>query len=321
MDDPRPASIHSLSRRAAHPAQPVKARSARIHKKMSPDDAFRASLSDCLAQMTANAGVLRNGRSIEGLHQLRVGLRRLETALKSFGEAFEQPWLEELRGRAKVLSSRLGPARDLDVFLEELLGAPAKAFSGEDEVEMFAVLRAEAEESREKAWKQASACIMGSDFAIFLDDVAGLAQSRLPLARDNRLKPMAAKMLERQASRAAKRGRAARSHEEGDLHRLRISLKNLRYSAEFFGPLYKKKKVKRYLGQLKKLQEVLGRLNDIAHARSVINALAPPGQKNSGALRFAAGTVQGWYRARQPRLVKKAMTRWTRLKKAEPFWA
>src|SRR5580704_5370346 len=182
MDDSRPASIHSLSRRAAHPAQPVKARGTRIHRKMSPDDAFRATLSDCLAQMTANAGVLRNGCSVEGLHQLRVGLRRLEVSLKSFGEAFEQPWLEELRGRAKVLASRLGPARDLDVFLEELLSAPAKVFAGDDDKEMFAPLRLHAEEAREAAWKKAQACITGPDFAVFLDDVAGLAQSRLPLA-------------------------------------------------------------------------------------------------------------------------------------------
>ena len=320
MDDPRPASIHSLSRRAAHPAQPVKARAVHIHKKMSPDDAFRTTLSNCLAQMTANAGVLRAGRSVEGLHQLRVGLRRLEVALKSFSEAFEQPWLEELRGRAKVLSSRLGPARDLDVFLEELLAAPSKAFSGEDDAEMFALLRAEAEEARGKAWKQASACVASADFAVFMDDVAGLAQSRLPLAHDTKLAPMARRMLKRQAARAQKRGRAARSHEEGDLHRFRIALKKLRYSAEFFAPLYKKKKVKAYLSQVKKLQETLGRLNDIAHARSVIAQLAPASQKN-GALRFAAGTVQGWYRARQPRLVKKAMKRWNRLRQTEAFWA
>src|SRR5580698_8491070 len=320
MDDPRTASIHSLSRRAAHPAQPVKARSAHIHAKMSPDDAFRTTLSDCLAQMTANAGVLRAGRSVEGLHQLRVGLRRLEVALKSFGEAFEQPWLEELRGRAKVLSARLGPARDLDVFVEQLLSAPVKAFSGDEDAEMFAPLRAHAEEAREVAWKKVQACIAGPDFAVFLDDVAGLAQSRLPLAHENRLRPMARRILERQARRAKKRGRAARSHEEGDLHRLRIALKKLRYTAEFFAPLYKKKKVKRYLAKIKRLQEALGRLNDIAHARSVIARLAPASQ-NNGALRFAAGTVQGWYRARQPRLVKKAMKRWSKLRKIEACWA
>ncbi len=321
MDDPRTASIHSLSRRSAHPAQPVKARSAHIHAKMSPDDAFRITLSDCLAQMTANAGVLRSGHSAEGLHQLRVGLRRLEVALKSFGVAFEQPWLEELRGRAKVLSSRLGPARDLDVFLEELLSGPAKVFTGEDESEMFALLRAEAEAARDTAWKQASACVAGADFAMFIDDVAALAQSRLPLAPGPRLKPLAARMLARQAARAGQRGRAARSHEEGDLHRLRIALKKLRYTAEFFAPLYKKKKVKRYLSQVKRLQGSLGRLNDIAHARAVIAQLAPAAQKNNGALRFAAGTVQGWYRARRPRLVKKAMRRWAKLRHTKGFWA
>ena len=321
MDDPRPASIHSLSRRAGHPAQPVKARSAPIHGKMSPDDAFRVVLSDCLAQMTANAGVLRSGHSTEGLHQLRVGLRRLEVALKSFAEAFDQPWLEELRGRAKVLASRLGPARDLDVFVEELLAAPAKGFSGEDEIEMFALLRSEAEAARDTAWKQASACVAGADFAVFIDDVAALAHSRLPLAPDNRLRPMAKKMLKRQVTRAQKRGRAARSHEEGDLHRLRIALKKLRYTAEFFAPLYRRKKVRRYLGQIKKLQEVLGRLNDIAHAHAVIAQLAPPAREKADALRFAAGTVEGWYRARRPRLVKKAMRRWTKLKDAGHFWA
>jgi CHAD domain-containing protein len=126
-------------------------------------------------------------------------------------------------------------------------------------------------------------------------------------------------MLARQAARARKRGKAARSHEEGDLHRLRIALKKLRYSAEFFAPLYKKKKVRRYLSQIKKIQESLGQLNDIAHARAVIGRLAPSSSKDGG-LRFGAGIVQGWYCARQPLLVKRAMKRWERLKDAEPFW-
>src|SRR6202000_1796222 len=110
-DDPRPASIHSLVRRDIGPAEPVKARPAHIHAEMSPDDAFRITLSDCLAQMTANAATVRAGRSAEGLHQLRVGFRRLEVALGAFSREFDKSWLEELRGRAKVLSNRLGPAR------------------------------------------------------------------------------------------------------------------------------------------------------------------------------------------------------------------
>ena len=129
---------------------------------MRPEDAFRATLSDCLAQMTANAATLRAGRSVEGLHQLRVALRRLEVALNAFGREFEQDWLEDLRSRAKILSSRLGPARDLDVFVEKLLDAPPKWAMRE----ACRQLRARAERARDKAWKQAGDCVAGTDFGL-----------------------------------------------------------------------------------------------------------------------------------------------------------
>src|ERR1700733_11263089 len=112
MDDPR-AAIHSLTRRAKDKTvfgQPVKAVAGYVAKSMRPEEAFRATLADCLAQITANAATLRAGRSVEGLHQLRVAFRRLEVALGAFGREFGQDWLEELRGRAKILARRLVPA-------------------------------------------------------------------------------------------------------------------------------------------------------------------------------------------------------------------
>ena len=71
----------------------------------------------------------------------------------------------------------------------------------------------------------AGECVAGADFAMFLDDVAGLAQSRLPLGRQPSLPRLARDMLRRQARRVRKRGRQARSREERDLHQLRIALK------------------------------------------------------------------------------------------------
>jgi CHAD domain-containing protein len=248
MDDPRPASIHSLARKGLGPAQPVKAGPARITRTMRPEDVFRATLSDCLAQLTANAATIRAGRSVEGLHQLRVALRRLEVLLKSFGQEFEQDWLLDLRSRAKILSSRLGPARDLDVFLTQLLDAPAEG----SEHEAFAHLRARIEDMREKAWKEAHECVAGADFGLFTEDVAGLAHSRLPLARDPKLSRVAKRLLKRQQTRALKRGRKARDGDEAHLHGLRIALKKLRYTAEFLAPLYPKRKVKHYVRQQKK---------------------------------------------------------------------
>ncbi len=318
MDDPRPASIHSLSRHGLGPAQPVKARPARINRAMRPEDAFRAALSDCLAQMTANAATLRAGRSVEGLHQLRVALRRLEVVLKAFGEEFQQGWLDDLRGRAKILSSRLGPARDLDVFVTQLLDAPAE----EGDREAFASLRDRMEEMRARAWKQAVDCVNGADFSLLAEDIAALAHSRLPMAPDTRLDRVASRLLDRQQKRAVKRGRKARNGEEGDLHRLRIALKKLRYTAEFLSPLYPRKKVRRYVKRLRGLQEQLGAINDIAHVRATMTAMLreTDGKRAHPGERYAAGLVAGWYRARRPRIAKQALKRWKQFRKIRPFW-
>jgi len=316
MDDPRVA-IHSLVRRNLGPLKPVKAQAAYVGKSMHPQEAFRATLSDCLAQIAANAATLRAGRSVEGLHQLRVALRRLEVALGAFGREFKQGWLEELRGRAKILSGRMAPARDLDVFVGKLLADRAEI--GGD---AMAALRARAEIARDAAWDAALACIASSDFELFTDDVAGLAQSQLPLTQERRLSRTARHMLDRQMKRVNKRGKTARSREEGDLHRLRIALKKLRYTAEFFAPLYPKKDVKRYLKKLRDLQNHFGDLNDIANVRGVVGALMrDTGKKGAEpAACFAAGAVTGWYGARTPRVIQQAVKRYQKFRRVEPFW-
>lgn len=319
MDDPRPASIHSLSRKGLGPAQPVKAGPARINRAMRPEDVFRATLSDCLAQLTANAATMRAGRSVEGLHQLRVALRRLEVLLEAFGEEFQQDWLNDLRSRAKILSSRLGPARDLDVFLTQLLEAPAE----NSEHEAFLNLRARIEDMRDKAWKDANDCITGADFALFTEDVAGLAHSRLPLARDTKLSRVAKRLLNRQQARARKRGRKAKDDDEATLHRLRIALKKLRYTAEFLAPLYPRRKVKQYVRELRGLQELLGAINDIAHVRATMTSFLreTDNKRTSPGERYAAGLVAGWYRALRPQIAKRARKRWKKFRKVDAFWA
>ncbi len=322
MDDPR-AAVHSLARRNKGTdkmvfGKPAKAASRHIGKAMRPEDAFRATLSDCLSQITANAATLRLGRSVEGLHQLRVAFRRLEVALGAFGREFGQEWLEELRGRAKILAGRLAPARDLDVFVEKLLAEPPKSGISEG----LPQLRARAEAARDTAWAAAIVCISGPDFELFADDVAALASSQLPLTRDRRLPRTAERMLDRQVRRTKKRGKVARSQEEGDMHRLRISLKKLRYTAEFFAPLYSRRAVKGYLRELRELQNHLGELNDVANVRSVVGDLLREKSRKDDdcALRYAAGAMVGWYGAQVPGAITQALKRYAKFKRVRPFW-
>jgi CHAD domain-containing protein len=285
---------------------------------MHPEEAFRATLSDCLAQITANAATLRVGRSVEGLHQLRVAFRRLEVALGAFGREFGQDWLEELRGRAKILLGRLSPARDLDVFVGKLLADPPKSGVRDG----LPQLRARAEDARDAAWDGVATCISGSDFERFADDVAALASSQLPLTRSRRLPRTARRMLDRQVARVKKRGKVAASQEEGDLHRLRIALKKLRYTAEFFAPLYPKKDVARYLQKLRFLQNHLGDLNDAANVRSVVSGLLREKNRkdDDGTSRYAAGALVGWYGAQVPGAIKHALKCYKKFKRVTPFW-
>jgi CHAD domain-containing protein len=132
----------------------------------------------------------------------------------------------------------------------------------------------------------------------------------------------AERMLDRQCRRVKKRGKQASSGREGDLHRLRIGLKKLRYTCEFFAPLYSKKKVSRYLKKLRGLQNHLGDLNDVANVRSVVHGLLKEKTRRDdvGALSYAAGAMVGWYGAQVPSIGKQALKRYRRFKKVKPFW-
>ena len=284
----------------------------KLSRKLHADEAFRAILADCLGAASAQAGVLRAGRSVEALHHLRVALRRLEVMLGAFGKAFAQDWFADLRSRTKAISAKLSPARDLDVFLHDLW--PAATGGGGD----FAVLRRDAETLRDGAWAGVEACLASEDFSHLLDDVAALSRSRLPMGGEEKLKTVARGMLKTAAKRVQKRGRKARGLEERELHRLRISLKKLRYVAQVFSPLYKKSKARSYLAALKRLQEELGHLNDIAHARATIAELLRVGL--TAEIGYSAGLFAGHYAAGRERCAKKAMKRYRGFKDMKRFW-
>lgn len=320
MDDPR-VDVHSLSRRSLEPLKPVKAVPTRLARSMRPQEALRALLLDCLAQITANAAALRprdshSAHSVEALHQLRVAFRRLDTALDAFGREFGQDRLKDLRGRGKVLTARLSPARDLDVFIEKRLTNPR--WGAHDGLPQ---LKARAERARDAAWTGVSTCI--GDFERFADDVAALAAAPVPLRRDRSLSRAARSMLERQHKRVRKRGKVAASRKadpgnQGDLHRLRIGLKKLRYTCEFFASLYPRKKVGRYLKTLRALQNQLGDLNDAANVRATVGVLMQEKKLDDAA--YAAGVLVGWYGAQAPRAAAAALKRYAKFRKVKPFW-
>ncbi len=267
----------------------------------------------------SNAIGVRQAREPESLHQLRVALRRLRVALAMF-KAYREPHVVELGKRAAAIAEKLGPARDLDVFLSGLIEEPKSIdLHGEG----FALLTARAEKARSLAWDDAADCVAGPGFALFIDDVALAAESFRPDSRKGKmLGKVAHKVLDKALERVKDRAREAKSDPQ-DFHRHRIALKRLRYTSEFLAPLYSEKSVRRYVKHMKDLQENLGYLNDCAHVRTTLAALREPGSRkvnHEAALQFALGAVEGWYAARTKPLMKKTRRSWREFREFTPFW-
>jgi triphosphatase len=331
MDETRFPVLRSRRRNGANEAdiaRIVRARPVRLRRKMTVEEAFRVTVLECLAQVAANTPAIVQSREVEGLHQMRVGLRRLRVALNAFGEEFRTPALKNLRKRTKAFTDTIAPARDLDVFLEDLFDGPA-GVGGRGEA--FAILEDRAETARNAAWEEAVRSVESPEFSIFLDDVAVAAEThswfgagafRTRYTADAPVKPTASRMLDEHLGRVRKRGRRMRSLDEHDRHRLRIALKKLRYAAEFFAPLFRKKEVKAYLRRLKSLLEDLGALNDVTTVRGTLRRLTQDHEAGrfDADLFFAAGVISGWHNERARRLGDSAVEQWDKFKNLDPFW-
>ena len=96
------------------------------------DEALAEVFNACFKHWTANESAALDGRDPEGIHQMRVGLRRLRSALSIFGPLLPEDALAWLKEEASDTLGALGRARDLDVFLGELLSPVAQEFRGDE---------------------------------------------------------------------------------------------------------------------------------------------------------------------------------------------
>jgi CHAD domain-containing protein len=327
---PAATARQSLPRARAQKAQP-----ALLPREASAFDAFRLTLVQCRWHIAANMAATVETREAEALHQLRVALRRLRVALVSFGGEFRTPQLEAIKLRAKSLAQLLAPARDLDVFVGELL-EPAASANGSQEA--FAVLRSRAEGARRKSWNDAAIQVAGPRFHMFMSDLAhiidrgawplgetrGRGAAKTMPALDAPARVLATRMLAHRQRQTSKRARHLEDLSTAERHELRIALKKLRYTAEFFAPFFERPQVGTFVKRLSRMQDVLGALNDVAVAKHILESLVSAGEENGRALRsdvsFVAGVVYGWHLERAALTWRDAVKRWKKFAHTREFW-
>jgi CHAD domain-containing protein len=97
-------------------------------------------------------------------------------------------------------------------------------------------------------------------------------------------------------------------------HRLRITLKNLRYASEFFGSLYSPAGVKKFTKVIGALQDALGAHNDAVSALKLVEDDAIPSELR------ATGIVLGWCAREINSPEPYLRDHWLAFRKARCFW-
>jgi CHAD domain-containing protein len=301
-------------------------------RRGAPDTSEAASAEACFTMAIGHlldvallyAPMARAGLDIEGVHQLRVALRRLRSVLKVFRPITGCKQARALDGALKQMLGLLGPARDWDVFLAGI-GADMAGLLPEDK-RLKSLLRA-AEAKRQAAYGALAealdgpgwrvSVITGLAFLLQRPWRAGAEDARLGLL-DGPPQDFAAVVLDKRWRWLLDAGAEIETLPAEALHELRLDAKRLRYAAEVFAPVFPHKAARRFQRRLAALQEELGRSNDAAVAKSLMRTLAQ--EKDEGRA-WAIGVVEGWCLARSVMDRDDVLKAWKKLSAKESFWS
>ncbi len=287
-----------------------------IDPEMPATQTLQCSLNDTAARIAEVLPFILDLRAPEGIHQMRVALRRLRSIERVFRPYLKGEGLSSLAQRAKGFARALGPARDWDVFIGETLPVAGDAPG-------FQELKANAEMLRAQAWADAASTLASKDFAGFVIDIAEagtLAGWRKKAKR--RIKEPARDFAPAALDRALDRTIEVATHtpvgaRPADRHPLRIALKKLRYPVQLFRPIYSKEKRKAYMSTLSSLQDAFGAVNDAAVAQRLAD-LAASGAGSAAV--HAAGFIAGYKAAEAQKAAATIDANWAAFEKMTPFW-
>ncbi|RRH88120.1 CYTH and CHAD domain-containing protein [Variovorax beijingensis] len=316
----------------------VKAEAPRFaDEKEKPDGRAiqQAVVASCLAQMLPNASEIAAGSTDEEqIHQLRIGIRRLRTALRELvgldprtdlfnGAEWEPPLVEAFRA--------LGALRDREQVVK--LAQPQLRDAGAPEFDPLAGDDAAAEAPspgevvRAPAFQSVLVSLIGFTAATAAEsapqaDAEGAGQpasASAPAPLDaGEARRHLRKRLQRLHKQVVRDGQRFESLAAEDQHRTRKRLKRLRYLAEFVAPLFadedegKKPAAERYLKRLRPAQDALGEFNDEA----VALALYREATGRDARAWFAVG----WFSGRHAAGAKACRKALGRIEKAPRFW-
>jgi CHAD domain-containing protein len=254
-----------------------------------------AGLIASAARLVDHIAMVVLDEDVEGVHQARVGIRRLRSDLWIAGSLIDRDVVRSLRGELRWLMDKFGEVRDLDVLLERL-HKDLRSLDQYGRVGAEDVL-AEAAKDRAAAYQRLRGALRTKRCGELLSETARVATAppfSMPAAQDPAAEvvPKLVKKPLQDLRREVKK--LGPSPADESLHRIRIDTKRVRYAAELAAPVVGKK-ARRAARGLAEVQDVLGDHHDATAAALRLRAL---GSRIGPAGLWAAGLLAGLELAR-----------------------
>ncbi|MFI8033258.1 CHAD domain-containing protein [Acinetobacter sp. ABJ_C3_5] len=275
----------------------TKAKSLNLDKDVSAEQAIKQIIENTLNHILPNAAAIADGvAEADHIHQARVGLRRLRSALKHFSNwsaQIDPTWESQL---AEIFRA-LGQSRDNDAIQDSVIPLVKQVcdfeFPFPENVDTnIAGLLSDSKTTQ----------LFLSLFSFSYSD----QQSKSKLSKQ------AAKSLTKLYEKILKDAAQFSTLDIEQQHRTRKRVKQLRYCIDFIAGIYPEKQVQQFLNKLQPIQEYLGFYNDLFVAEHIFEQQATEHPQFLFAL--------GWVKAQQPHVAKKAAKKLQALSTKDIFW-
>lgn len=204
-----------------------------------------------------------NSADIEGVHQMRVAIRRLRSALRDFSPFLSSPFLKECNKELKQLADTLGQARDQDVAIDALrkLVETTKSRRNKTRIEMkiekLRTIREKTQKVLTQILDQSSLDELRVNFYAALRAFEETDQPSALTARE-----AGEQIISRSLREFCDLGPSLYDPFNcRDLHKLRIAAKRLRYAIELF-TVFWGEKISPFAAEVANMQTYLGELHD-----------------------------------------------------------
>ncbi len=268
------------------PSSPSKPSLIKLDRDASPLESFQKIILDCLNHLQANDDGILKGTDAEYIHQARVAMRRIRSALKLFSVVLPVDFVMHWNSTWRDLANELGDSRNWDVFNNELLPLLSETFpnhSGMTDLIEFS------KEKRMLGYDRAKKVIGGRAYCVkllsFTEAVMNLSKKsmlsktlkteditvslvKMPVSATTQ--QFAMRILRRRHQRFI-RQLVIRNRNLEQSHQLRLELKKLRYAFDFFTEFFPKGSTSKYLKSIAHAQELLGKMNDLATAEKLLS--------------------------------------------------